>query len=254
MKRLVFTALLWGLAAPRAHAFSDPNFFALTTPQAGGAGRYFTGSPADGYTCKVCHEGGSEAPLHITGLPGEAYRLGASYEIVVDWPDDFEKFSLALEFTDLRGQAAGSVRLPPQPELQPPEFCEPASDLVPAASLTLTPTGRSIVQLPDCGAKRVRLLWTAPARDMGQVWFAGSAVASNGEGDTAHDGVTDFGRALASPGAPALSEVTSSQCSLAAVGGRPGPRVPAWLAALGLLCFSARRASGRGTCRPRRSS
>jgi hypothetical protein len=254
MKRPIFAALLLGLGASHARAFSDPTFFGESTLRAGGDGRYFTGSPADGYTCKVCHDGGTEAPLHVTGLPLEAYRLGASYEIVVDWPDSFEKFSLALELTDARGQPAGSVRLPPQSELQTAELCEPAGDLTPAASLAMTKSGRNIVQMPDCGAKRVRLLWTAPARDVGLVWFAGSAVASNGEGDTHGDGVTDFGRALASPSSPALATLKSGQCNVAAVGGGHDDTKLAWLAALGCALFSARRASGRGTCRPRRSS
>jgi hypothetical protein len=255
MKRALFAALLLGLATPRVQAFSDPNAFALSTPRAGGDGRYFTGSPADGYTCKVCHAGGTEPRLLVTGLPVDAYRPGASYEIVVDWPDSFEKFSLALELTDLVGQAAGSLRLPPQAELEPPELCEPVGDRTPAASLAATASGRSIVQLPDCGAKRVRLLWTAPARDVGQVVFAGSAVASNGEGDTAGDGVTDFGRALGSPAAPAVRALGAGQCNAAAVGGEHRASLAwGWLAALSCSLLSARRASGRGTCRPRRSS
>ena len=195
-------------------------------------------------------------------MPSGAYRPGANYEIIVDWPDTIMKFAVALELTDLRGQPAGSVRLPPAAELTPPELCEPVTDAVPAASLSTTMNGRNIVQLPDCGAKRLRLLWTAPARDVGQVWFSGSAVASDGEGDTEHDGVTDFGRAIASPSSPAASTVTSGQCSAAALGGRPkdgrssNGRRSTWFgcwAALALL-FSARRASGRGTRRLRRSS
>ena len=35
-----------------AHAFSDPVSFNLTPIAAGGGGRYFTGSPSDGYTCR----------------------------------------------------------------------------------------------------------------------------------------------------------------------------------------------------------
>lgn len=213
-------------------------------------GRYFTGSPADGYTCKVCHAGGEEPALHITGSPSGAYRPGANYEIIVDWPDPLTKFAVALELTDLRGQPAGSVRLPPAAELTPPELCEPVSDAVPAAALSMTTSGRSIVRLPDCGAKRLRLLWTAPARDAGQVWFSGSAVASDGQGDTAYDGVSDLGRAIASPPAPAVNAVVVGQCSAAAPGGRRCTSLAWMLAAL----FSARRASGRGTRRPRRSS
>src|SRR5262245_23122316 len=40
-----------------ARAFSDPTIYGKYPSQklGGGGGRYFTGSPADGYSCSVCH-------------------------------------------------------------------------------------------------------------------------------------------------------------------------------------------------------
>jgi hypothetical protein len=202
---------------PRAAlAFSDSVSFALPPTAAGGGNRYFTGSPADGYTCKVCHSGGPEPALRVLGLPTSGYDAGVSYEVVLDWSDAIDKFSAALEFTDANGGVAGSVRLPPDAELLPAEFCEPASAGVPAASLAAAPNGRQVVSLPDCGAKQLRLLWTAPTADraLGPIWFAGSAVVSNGEGDPSGDGVTDFTRIIGprASGNPLLSS-TGAGCS-----------------------------------------
>jgi hypothetical protein len=199
-----------------ARAFSDPASFEQSTAAAGGGGRHFTGSPADGYTCKVCHEGGAEPPLRVLGLPFAGYRPGTAYEIMVDWPDSLTKFAAALEMTDLQGRRAGSLRLPPQAELLPPELCEPVSDGVGAGLISETSDGRQIIAVPDCGAKRLRFLWTAPDKDSGRVWFSGSAVVSNGEADVLGDGVTDFGRVIgpANSAQPLASQTTAS-CSVA---------------------------------------
>jgi hypothetical protein len=199
-----------------ASAFSDPIKFGLTTLAGGGGGRYFTGSPADGYTCKVCHEGGPEPKLSVVGLPLGGYRPGFRYEVVVGWPPMVEKFSAAVEFTDTQGKPAGSLRLPPDGEVDAAEYCEPASVGILAASITDAPNARRVISLPDCGSRRLRFLWTAPPTDVGPVWFAGSSVWSDGEDDAYHDGVTDFGRVIASPSSPALVSMVTDGCSVSA--------------------------------------
>jgi hypothetical protein len=123
--------------------------------------------------------------------------------------------SLALELTDDTGKLAGSLQLPPEGEIQAPEFCEPAADAILAASLTDTADRRELISVPDCGSQRLRFLWTAPLSDLGRVWFSGSAVSSDGEGDTEHDGVTDFGRVIDSP---AVASSTSAQCGVVSPG------------------------------------
>ena len=213
------------MCASSARAYSDPASFSLPASAAGGGGRYFTGSPADGYTCKVCHEGGAEPNVEVRGLPLAGYRPGTSYEVTIAWPAQLDKISLALELTDVRGAAAGSLRLPGEAEIAEPELCEPASDAVPAATLSKPAARRQIINVPACGSKRVRFLWTAPDVDVGQVWFAGSMVASDGESDPHHDGVTDFGRVL---GSPAVASETSAQCSLTSA--RLGRASASWLA------------------------
>jgi hypothetical protein len=236
-------ALGYWSALPRAAlAFSDSVSFSLPPTAAGGGNRYFTGSPADGYTCKVCHSGGPAPALRVLGLPPMGYGAGVSYEIVVDWSDTIDKFSAAFEFTDAEGNVAGSVRLPPDDELLPAEFCEPSSAGVPAASLADAPNGRQVVSLPDCGAKQMRVLWTAPkdGRALGSVWFAGSAVVSNGEGDPGGDGVTDFGRVIGplATGSP-LASYTSAGCNAVPSSSRSAC---AWVFSLSaLLVGSCRR-------------
>jgi hypothetical protein len=197
-----------------AHAFSDPFSFNLTPIVAGGGGRYFTGSPRDGYTCKSCHSGGAAPKLSVRGLPLSGYKPGRRYEVSIGWPAQLTKISMAVELTDAQGKAAGSLRLPPPEETQPSEFCEPANEGILAAQLNDMTEDRQIINLPECGSTGLRFLWTAPTNDVGQVWFAGSMVLSDGEKDPYHDGVTDFGRII---GSPAVASETSAECSVTRV-------------------------------------
>jgi hypothetical protein len=229
------------LLAGKAHAFSDPVGFNLTPIVAGGGGRYFTGSPSDGYTCKTCHSGGPSPKASVLGLPLSGYRPGSRYEVSIRWPAQVTKISLAVELTDAQGKAAGSLLLPPAEETQPGEFCEPASDQILAAQLTDMTPGRQIINVPDCGSKSARFLWTAPSTDVGQVWFAGSMVLSDGEGDPYHDGVTDFGRII---GSPATVSETTGECSVTHV----AARTCSWLTSSVFVCLAflaARRGSRR---------
>jgi hypothetical protein len=237
---LLLLALLgaWlGLPATSVLAFSDPGSFAQLPYAAGGGGRYFTGSPADGFTCKVCHAGGAEPKLEVSGLPPGGYYIpGGRYEIIVAWPAVVEKFGAALELTDLQGRTAGSLRLPPTSEIQAPEFCEPASDAILAASIEGEAIGRQVINVPDCGSRRLRFLWTAPAVDVGTVWFSGSSVWSDGQGDEYHDGVTDFGQVIASSAGAAVASHTTAGCSLVM---RPDARRGTWSASAALWLLGA---------------
>ena len=233
----LLAALLCVLPAASAQAFSDPSSFNLTPVAAGGGGRFFTGAPGDGYTCKTCHSGGPSPKASVLGLPLSGYRPGSRYEVSVRWPAELTKISLAVELTDDQGKAAGSLLLPPEGEVQSGELCEPVAEQVVAAQLNVL-AGRQIINVPDCGSKSVRFLWTAPASDIGPVRFAGAMVLSDGESDPFHDGVTDFGRIIDSP---ALASETQGECSVRRVGAR-GSLV--WLAMFGaaaVLCSRRRR-------------
>ena len=215
--------------AGSAHAFSDPFNFNLTPIVAGGGGRYFTGSPSDGYTCKTCHVGGQAPKVSVLGLPLSGYKPGGRYEVSIRWPAEQTKISLALELTDEKGKAAGTLRLPPPEETQAGEFCEPASEQVLAAQLSDMTEGREIINLPECGSKSLRFLWTAPMADVGPIWFSGSMVQSDGETDPYHDGVTDFGRII---GSPAVASKTNGECSVTRVGAHSSS-----MGAVALLCL-----------------
>lgn len=181
--------------ASQAHAFSDPLSFSDPVDLGGGGGRWFTGSAIDGYGCDVCHSGKPGPEVTLVGLPLAGYVPGTAYEVRVEWPSELEHIGLALEISDESGEAAGSLRLPPDDELAPAESCEPAEDGIGAGVLTELDT-RTILSVPDCGARRTRFLWTAPSEARGVLRLAGGLVASDGEADFANDGVTLFAHVL----------------------------------------------------------
>jgi hypothetical protein len=215
------------LCADSALAFSDPVAFGVSTILAGGDGRYFTGSPADGYTCKACHSGGDEVKATVLGLPLAGYKPAARYEITIKWPTNAKHVALSLELTDGGGAGAGTLRLPPDAEVQTAEKCDEENGSMLAAQLAELTSGRQVINVLDCGSKSARFLWTAPSTDIGPIWFSGSLVSSDHEGDPYHDGVTDFGRIV---GSPATASTTTAQCSLAGSAVRASESGgPAWL-------------------------
>jgi hypothetical protein len=234
------------LAAPAAvRAFSDPLAFSDDVALGGGGGRFFTGSAADGYGCDVCHTGKAGPELYVLGLPIAGYRPGGSYEVRVEWPADLERLALALEITDSFGRAAGTIELPPPEELPNEERCEPVEDGIAAGGLTALGDGRTILNVPDCGAKRVRFLWTAPLSAPGTLRLSGGLVSSDGEADAEGDQTTMFAHVLGPErGERALASDIRTMCSTARVAdaGRLPPL--AWLL-LALSCSRIRRRSRR---------
>lgn len=86
----VALALAGGLVPARARAYSTPDAYIERASQGGGGGRWFSGSPADGYGCSVCHSsaaGQRVFPLYVAGLPASGYALAGSQEIVLSWPE-----------------------------------------------------------------------------------------------------------------------------------------------------------------------
>jgi hypothetical protein len=200
-RRLRHVMLWWTAIAAlpaRALAFSDPVTFESDVAEGGGGGRFFTGSPGDGYTCKVCHGGAPSPDIQISGLPLDGYKPGTAYEITIDWADELDNVALALELEDASGKAAGHLRLPPQDELLEPERCVPVGAGIPAGQL-VDADERTVLEVSNCGAQRIRFLWVAPPLDQGAVWFSGSFVHADGMSDVAGDGVTNFKSVLASP-------------------------------------------------------
>ena len=102
------------LHAGLAHAFSAPGVFAKAASAGGSEGRFFTGSPADGYNCDVCHSGGKSFPLYVTGVPVKGYTPGKPYELRFSWPE------YTAREAQLLAQIASIPPDPTRPALQPP--------------------------------------------------------------------------------------------------------------------------------------
>lgn len=87
--RTLFTLL--ALACVRtAHAFSAPEAFHAPANEGGGGGRWFSGSPAEGYACDVCHTPEpkqTQFGLRVSGLPSAGYVAGTSYDLTLEWPE-----------------------------------------------------------------------------------------------------------------------------------------------------------------------
>lgn len=201
-------------AAPAsARAFSDPAAFAAPALEAGGGGRFYTDSPAEGYGCDGCHRGGAAPALKIAGLPTR-YVPRASYELRVSWPPELEHAAAVLELTDERGHGAGTLALPGAADYLPEEECEPRELDLLAAQLYAADRERTIAATPDCGASTLRVQWTAPADDVGPVWLAGSVLASDHDGNFSGDGVSNFTRPIPAFGSALPEAVTRGGCSL----------------------------------------
>jgi hypothetical protein len=90
--RCISLAVLLACAsvASGARAYSSPDAYAELPEKGGGGGRWFSGSPAEGYGCAVCHstaEGQRSFPLYVTGLPLEGYTVAEAREVVISWPE-----------------------------------------------------------------------------------------------------------------------------------------------------------------------
>lgn len=217
MRRLLAVVLGLGalvLAPPTGRAYSGAETFGAAAVEGGGGGRYFTGSLRDGYTCNVCHRGGEQPELQIGGLPEAGYIPGQTYDIVLRLPDEAAVTSAAVELTDGEGQRVGSVGLPAAPRGD--EVCGEPAEL--ASRVVDLPGGRSVVAMDACGARRVRVSWTAPPEPRGPVWFHAAAVAGNASNDPTGDGVRAYARVIPVQGGTATSAEVRSGCSASGTG------------------------------------
>jgi hypothetical protein len=247
MRTFVQLAVVCGIAlfVTSAHAYSDPTTFSMGVAEGGGGGRWFTGSPADGYTCRVCHGGGARTQLTISGLPIAGYVRGASYEVIVDWPDTVIHVGMAVEITDESGRSAGTIQLPEGATLDDREKCEPYGANIPAGFMNKPTPDRSVVNVADCGARRMRFLWIAPPELRGQLWLSGALVSADGSHDVHGDGVTDFARPITDVGDQAIASRVGG-CSVVAA--RVGVGSIAWIAlGIALLLGRGRRVVRRAS-------
>ena len=186
---LLVTVMVAAPPSP-ARAYSSFGDYVRSIHEGGGGGRLFTGTPADGYGCKVCHRGAEGAPLEVFGLPQAGYVPGQSYEVTLRWPAETAHVALMAELTDITGKPAGSTALAPYASWQAGERCVdngfPAADvcrqggggdgccrdLDPNRDGCSFPGERAVLWVLDCGSRFARMVWTAPGPGAGDVWFS----------------------------------------------------------------------------------
>jgi hypothetical protein len=241
----VMVGLACSLPFEAAQAFSDPQTYADPVDIGGGAGRWFTGSSADGYGCNVCHTGKAGTDLVVSGLPVEGYLPGHAYEVGLTWPPYVADLALIAEFTNEQRLGVGTLALPRPDALKPGELCGSDQGGGPPSEIHLAEGMRQLVSVVDCGAKMVRFQWTAPLKAAGPVWFNAGFVASNEDATAAGDGVTLVSRALPPAGQSLETRLVAHGCTLVT---RNGAGHPLPLILLLTAAGMRRRARRRKEC------
>jgi hypothetical protein len=229
-----------------ARAFSDPQAYEDPVDIGGGAGRWFTGSSADGYGCNVCHSGKAGADLAVSGLPVEGYIPGRAYEVALTWPPYVVDLALVAEFTNEQRLGVGTLALPRPDALKPGELCAPDQGGGSPSQVHMADGMRQLVSVVDCGAKMVRFQWTAPLQASGPIWFNAGFVASNEDATAAGDGVTLVARPLPLAGQSLGTRQVAQGCTFVTRNGAAHP-VPTIL--LLTAAWLRRRARVRKECR-----
>jgi hypothetical protein len=241
-QRSTLLVLVTGLVASwpgSGHAYSDPSRFGEAVQTGGGDGRWFTGSPADGFSCNVCHDGQQGLEITVRSVP-QTYLPGQTYEIVVAWGDPLAMVAANLEITNELGQALGELSAPPASALQPADECEPKGQGIGASRVFLLPDGRQVLGFAECGANQVRVQWTAPTQAAGAAFLSGAVVLSNHDETLQGDGVTVLARTMLAPGQEAIDTRATGGCSVTGLG---APR------SISGLLFAAGAALGLGVRR-----
>jgi hypothetical protein len=190
-----------------AHAFSDPQVFADDTQLGGGGGRFFTGSPLDGYTCAVCHRGGPTPQMRIFGFP-QNYEPGTTYEVEVQWDEPQVPHALNLELVNQSGDDM-NVRLVSESKVGADGRCDRKKDG--EIATTLVKRGaRRIVAVSDCYAANARFRFTAPSR--AAVALSVGLVRADSSEDAEGDGVW-VERRLSQPGDSSELVSSAATCS-----------------------------------------
>jgi hypothetical protein len=218
-----------GAAPNRAAAFSDPTGFAENVMVGGGGVKFFTGSHAEGYTCNVCHAGGTPPDVTVFGLPLAGYVPSQVYPITIDWPDTLSGVSFNLEMTDALGDRFGEIDVIDPTLLSPPDLCA-GGEVSSGASTVNLSNGRRILTVARCGQHQTTFQWQAPGR-LAQGWLSASLVSADRKKDVLGDGVTNISHVLGVQGAPAPAAgdlAAPASCGVAR-GTRHTTHVLSWL-------------------------
>ena len=183
----------------RAFAFTNPSDYGTfpgpdPASRGFGAGRYFTGSPADGYSCEVCHSSTPVYgfPLAHKGLPLDGYVPGEQYKIEITWPEATAAYvqaqaqgynpvaTLVAEFVAEDGGPAGTVAFPNRSEAAPAAspnlYCETLATALPG---TEAETFGMDIYVQDTGSLPT-LLTIAPTTKAAQA-FQGECRVERGK-------------------------------------------------------------------------
>lgn len=220
------------LAYSAGTRFDEPAADAVTDTWGGGGGRRFTGSPADGFTCAVCHTDASNAEWAMLGVPEDGWTPRAEVVLDIVWPETLRQAAVALELVHGDGTPAGTVALLDDAELSERERCTGSG--VGAHVAWPARDGRTVIASDACGASRLRVRWTAPASGSGPVWLHATTVQGNGSGDATGDAFAAVAFAMQQAGAPpAERSVTDAGCGVTSARGGPWPLL---LVGAALLC------------------
>jgi hypothetical protein len=278
--------VLLGLSLPRhARAFSEPRTYAADPVAGGGGNRWFTGSPAEGYSCSDCHTGGMGARLYVEGLPDKTYVPGAVYDVRLSWPEFASEYTtryqqlkaapvpgvnppsmgVLAEIVADSGQGGGTIEIADNSDAMPGERCisgrlgtdlysvKPGLKTVKAQRKCQAGAlgERCVLAARACGPQELRFRWTAPPVSQGAIWFAaGFVTTAQFSGNPQGDGVTETTRVLLPAGEGKYESVLRSEgCSASgALGGgavEGGVACSALAGALLVSCALRMRAARR---------
>ncbi len=246
MSRFLVTVLLFacviGLSPSLAHAYSDGTRFEDPTLLGGAGGRFFTGAPADGYGCAVCHTGGTPPPIVFAGLPAAGWDPGVTYDLTLAFPEGARSASAVVEIADESGQGVGTLELVQDADLDAADRCRDGT----AATSIVPVAGRTLARTDACGAARARVRWIAPASALTGLRIFASMVVANDSGDFTGDAAATVATPLRASSAPETEAGHLGQrCSIDhGVGAAPRGSIAWSLFALALLARRRRRWAG----------
>lgn len=180
---VTLAASLFVLLPASARAFITVDRFDLPVVEGGGGGLRFTGSRADARTCAACHASETARSLSVAGLPAGDPEPGRTYELSID-ASGAARSAFALELEGLDAAGVGVLDVPDPTTLAPDEQC---SNGVPATSIVDAAGSRRVAVAAACGARRYRVLWTAPtasAMDATLTLHGGVVLADDSGGPT----------------------------------------------------------------------
>lgn len=266
-----------------ALAFSEPDSYLDEPENGGGGGRWFTGSPAEGYGCGVCHTGSAEQaqyPLRSEGFPTAGYVPGQTYELRMFWPEfsareqqipsvmgaEPPSMGLIAEFVAESGIGSGMLEVTRKGAL-PDELCTfppnsassiiyhivPGADPAEVSRCEANSVGeRCVVAVKSCGARELRVRWTAPPQAQDSVWFSAGFVATDRlSRNPQRDSVTEIAGPLRPVGGASTEYETTLDGGCSVGPNRRAGLPPWWLCAAAVVSLVRVQRRRRTTYRRR---